>query len=69
MRGFIFACKSKDQVLKHLIVTTNKAYANKVFAVREGDAIFLYNQDADELYGMFRACSYGEYNQIKQTAK
>jgi len=61
-RGFIFTCKSEDQTLKHLVVTTNKVYANKVFAVREGDVVFLYNRDTDELYGVFKACSQGEYD-------
>jgi len=64
VRGFIFACtsKSQKQMLDRLMFATNKAYANKVFAIKEGDIIFLYNLDTDELHGIFRAKSQGEYD-------
>ncbi len=55
--GFIFACtdKSEETLLSNRIILTGKNYANKLFAVKEGDFIFLYNLDRDVLYGTFTA--------------
>jgi hypothetical protein len=62
--GFIFACttKSERELLDNLIFATNKAYAHKVFAVKEGDFVFLYNLDTDVLWGTFIAKSEGIYD-------
>lgn len=55
--GFIFACtqKSEEEMLSANMIVTGKKYAHKIFAVREGDYIFLYNLDTDTLTGTFRA--------------
>lgn len=55
--GFIFACtdKSEETLLSNGIVLTGKNYANKLFAVKDKDFIFLYNLDKDTLYGTFLA--------------
>ncbi|MCX7909875.1 MAG: DNA methyltransferase [Ignavibacteria bacterium] len=55
--GFIFACtnKSESELISNSLIVTGKPYANKVFAVKEGDFIFLYNLDTDTLFGTFRA--------------
>ena len=62
--GFIFACttKSESELLDNLIFATNKTYANKVFAVHDGDFVFLYNLDTDVLWGTFIAKSNGIYD-------
>jgi len=62
--GFIFACtnKSEREMLNNLIFATNKTYAHKVFAVKEGDFVFLYNLDTDVLWGTFIAKSEGIYD-------
>lgn len=62
--GFIFACttKSEHELLDNLIFATNKTYAHKVFAVKEGDFVFLYNLDTDVLWGTFIAKSEGIYD-------
>ncbi|CUT02654.1 DNA methyltransferase [Candidatus Chrysopegis kryptomonas] len=63
-RGFIFACteKSEAEFLEKLIFATNKVYAHKVFAIRKGDFVFLYNLDTDIIYGTFRAKTDGLYD-------
>jgi len=63
-RGFIFACtnKSEREMLSSLIFATNKTYAHKVFAVKKGDFVFLYNLDTDVLWGTFIAKSEGIYD-------
>lgn len=55
--GFIFACtnKSEAEMLSNNLVLTGKTYANKIFAVKDGDFIYLYNLDSDELLGTFIA--------------
>jgi len=57
MRGFIFACtnKSEEECLKNLIFATNKAYGHRIFGIKRGDFVFLYNLDTDTLYGTFEA--------------
>lgn len=62
--GFIFACtnKSEEEMLKSNIFATNKVNANKVFAIKKGDLIFLYNLDTDTLIGTFIAESDGQYD-------
>ncbi len=62
--GFIFACteKSEAEFLEKLIFATNKIYAYKVFAIRKGDFVFLYNLDTDIIYGTFRAKTDGLYD-------
>ena len=62
--GFIFACtkKSENEFLEKLIFTTNRTYAYKVFAIRKGDFVFLYNLDTDVLYGTFQAKGDGMYD-------
>ncbi len=56
-RGFIFACtsKSESEMLSKNIVLTGRTYAPKLFAIKEGDYIFLYNLDTDILWGTFLA--------------
>lgn len=63
-RGFIFACteKSESEFLNRLIFATNRVYAHKVFAIRKGDFVFLYNLDTDIIYGTFKAKSDGSYD-------
>ncbi|MDW8096378.1 MAG: DNA methyltransferase [Aquificaceae bacterium] len=57
--GFIFACtrKSEAKMLSEMVVVTNKSYANKLFSVKEGDYVLLYNLDTDILYGTFTPAS------------
>ena len=64
-RGFIFACtnKSEKEILKRLIFATNRAYGHKIFAIRQGDYLFLYNLDTDELHGVFVADGEGFYEE------
>lgn len=66
--GFIFACtnKSQEDMLKNLIFATNKIYGHKVFAIRKGDYIFLYNLDTDVLYGPFISITEGMYDKNLQ---
>ena len=63
-RGFIFACteKSEKEMLKTLTFATNRIYGHKVFAIREGDLVFLYNLDTDILWGTFKAKTSGQYD-------
>ncbi len=63
-RGFIFACteKSEKEMLKTLTFATNRIYGHKVFAIREGDLVFLYNLDTDVLLGTFKAKTSGQYD-------
>ncbi|MEK9150104.1 MAG: DNA methyltransferase, partial [Candidatus Desantisbacteria bacterium] len=42
-----------------MLFSTNKLYAEKVFAIKEGDRLFLLNIDTDTLYGKFIATSNG----------
>jgi len=62
--GFIFACttKSEHTLLDSLVFATNKTYAHRIFAIKKGDFIFLYNLDTDVLWGTFVAKSEGRYN-------
>jgi hypothetical protein len=62
--GFIFVCtdKSEKYMLESLTFPQSKAYGNRVFAVKSGDYIFLYNLDADTLYGPFLAETEGQYD-------
>jgi DNA modification methylase len=62
--GFIFVCtdKSEKYMLESLIFPQSKAYGHRVFAVKPGDYIFLYNLDADTLYGPFLAETEGQYD-------
>lgn len=64
VRGYIFVCtkKSEKEFLEKLIFSTNKVYAYKVFAIKKGDFIFLYNIDTDVLYGTFKAKEDGAYD-------
>ncbi len=62
--GFIFVCtkKSESEMLSKNIILTGKIYAPKLFAVREGDYLFLYNLDTDILWGTFRAKGEASYD-------
>jgi hypothetical protein len=62
--GFIFVCtdKSEKYMLEILTFPQSKAYGYRVFAVKPEDYIFLYNLDADTLYGPFVAEAEGQYD-------
>jgi DNA modification methylase len=62
--GFIFVCtdKSEKYLLESLIFPQSKAYGHRVFAVKPEDYVFLYNLDANTLYGPFIAESEGQYD-------
>ncbi|MEO0095258.1 MAG: DNA methyltransferase [candidate division WOR-3 bacterium] len=62
--GFIFACtiKSEREMLESLTFVTNKIYGHKVFSIKEGNYIFLYNLDSDILYGPFISITDGSYD-------
>ncbi len=62
--GFIFVCtdKSEKYMLESLTFPQSKAYGHRVFAVKPEDYIFLYNLDADTLYGPFLAETEGQYD-------
>ena len=57
IRGFILACtnKSEKTCLEKLVFCTNKAYGNKVLAIKKSDYVFLYNTETDVLFGGFVA--------------
>jgi len=59
--GYIFACtnRTERECLERGLFSTNKVYAEKVFSIKKGDVLFLFNMDRDILYGPFRACSDG----------
>ncbi len=63
--GFIFACtnKSEKEILKRFVFATNRAHGHKIFAIRQGDYLFLYNLDTDELRGVFVAYEEGFYEE------
>lgn len=63
--GFIFACtnKSEKECLEKLTFATNKAYGHKVFSIKDGDYVFLYNLDTDVLYGTFISDGEGFYDE------
>ena len=62
--GFIFVCtdKSEKYMFESLIFPQSKTYRHRVFAVKPEDYIFLYNLDADTLYGPFLAETEGQYD-------
>jgi len=62
--GFIFVCtdKSEKYLLESLIFPQSKAYGHRVFAVKPEDYVFLYNLDANTLYGPFIAEREGQYD-------
>jgi len=62
--GFIFVCtdKSEKYMFESLIFPQSKTYRHRVFAVKPEDYIFLYNLDADTLYGPFVAETEGQYD-------
>jgi len=62
--GFIFVCtdKSEKYMFESLIFPQSKTYRHRVFAVKPGDYIFLYNLDVDTLYGPFVAETEGQYD-------
>jgi hypothetical protein len=62
--GFIFVCtdKSEKYMLESLTFPQSKAYGHRVFPVKPEDYIFLYNLDADTLYGPFLAETEGQYD-------
>jgi DNA modification methylase len=64
LMGFIFVCtdKSEKYMFESLIFPQSKTYRHRVFAVKPGDYIFLYNLDADTLYGPFVAETEGQYD-------
>ena len=57
IRGFILACTNKSEkvCLEKLIFCTNKAYGNKILAIKKEDYVFLYNTETDVLFGGFVA--------------
>lgn len=63
--GFIFACtsKSEKEMISKNVIVTGKNYAHKMFAVKEGDYIFLYNLDTDVIWGTFSAKCEPSYNE------
>ncbi len=62
--GFILVCtdKSEKYMFESLIFPQSKTYRHRVFAVKPEDYIFLYNLDADTLYGPFVAETEGQYD-------
>jgi DNA modification methylase len=64
LMGFIFVCtdKSEKYMFESLIFPQSKTYRHRVFAVKPGDYIFLYNLDVDTLYGPFVAETEGQYD-------
>jgi len=64
LMGFIFVCtdKSEKYMFESLIFPQSKTYRHRVFAVKPEDYIFLYNLDADTLYGPFVAETEGQYD-------
>lgn len=62
--GFILVCtdKSEKYMFESLIFPQSKTYSHRVFAVKPEDYIFLYNLDADTLYGPFVAETEGQYD-------
>jgi len=62
--GFILVCtnKSEKQMLSSLVFPQSVIYGHKVFAIKPGDYIFLYNLDTDDLYGTFIAATEGQYD-------
>jgi hypothetical protein len=64
LMGFIFVCtdKSEKYMFESLIFPQSKTYRHRVFAIKPEDYIFLYNLDADTLYGPFVAETEGQYD-------
>jgi DNA modification methylase len=62
--GFILVCtnKSEKYMLYNLIFPQSIVYGHKIFAIKSGDYVFLYNLDTDVLYGTFIAETEGQYD-------
>lgn len=63
-QGHIFVCtkKSENECLQKMIFATNKIYENKVFRVKKGDILFLFNIDTNKILGPFIAETDGGEN-------
>ncbi len=67
-KAHIFACtrKSQEECLERMLFSSNKLYEDKVLQVKTGDLLFLFNMDADILYGVFTAKSEGRKNIVPE---
>jgi len=64
IRGFLFACtkKTEAECFERNLLGTGKAYGPIVIRIRKGDLLFLNNINTNNLYGVFRAVSDGDFN-------
>lgn len=63
-QGHIFVCtkRSESECLQRRIFATNKIYEDKVFRVKKGDILFLFNIDSNKILGPFIAETDGGEN-------
>jgi DNA modification methylase len=64
VRGFIFACgeSTEAECLARMLFGTDRTYGPVVIRIRKGDLLFLNNLDTDNLHGVFRAITDGDFN-------
>ncbi len=71
IRGFIFACSNKTEAecFERSLFGTDRIYGPVVIRIREGDLLFLVNNDTDTLYGVFKAVSDGGFKIVPEAWK
>jgi len=64
IRGFLFAStrKTEEECFKKMLFGTEAFYGPIVIRIRKGDLLFLNNLDTNNLYGVFKAVSDGDFN-------